>query len=385
MAITLAGMDGQRRPLGPAERLRRLHWPFVALVCVIAAIGVGLLYSVAGGSLEPWGRAHAWRFAAAIAVLLAAALIDVRLWMRAAVPFYLACLAGLLAVELTGLSGGGATRWIGLGDLQLQPSEFMKLALVLALARYYQAIDARTVSRPTRLVVPAALIALPVALVLRQPDLGTAALLAAGGAVVLLAAGVHWLYFALAALGAAGTVPLVWQGLHGYQKARILTFLDPERDPLGAGYHIIQSKIALGSGGWLGKGYIHGTQSQLNFVPEKHTDFIFIMVGEEFGFVGASAMIALFALVTLLALAMALRAKNRFGRLAGIGISCMLFAYVFVNIAMVAGLVPVVGVPLPLVSYGGTAMMAVMLALGVLLSIHVNRDLALPRPLARRR
>jgi rod shape determining protein RodA len=371
--------------LGLAARFVAISWPLVALICLAAAIGVGLLYSVAGGSMQPWAEVHAQRFALALAALFIAALIDIRLWMRVAYPLYGVSLIVLVGVEVAGQVGGGARRWIGMGGLQMQPSEFMKLALVLALARYYQKLDARHVSRLTRLAVPAAMIVMPAALVLRQPDLGTAILLLATGAAMLFAAGVHWLYFLAGLAGAAALAPFAWQALHGYQQDRLLAFIDPSRDPLGAGYHIIQSKIALGSGGIFGKGYIKGTQSQLNFVPEKHTDFIFSMVGEEFGFLGAGAILLLFAVLIATGVIMAVRIKNRFGRLTVFGVTAMLFLYVFVNIAMVTGLVPVVGVPLPLVSYGGSAMVSLMVGLGVVMSANIDRDLVIPRPLASRR
>jgi len=383
-ALASHHLDG-RGQLGIAARFMAISWPFVALICLAAAIGVGLLYSVAGGSMQPWAEVHAERFALALAALFIAALVDIRLWMRVAYPLYVVSLIVLIGVEVAGQVGGGARRWIGMGGLQMQPSEFMKLALVLALARYYQKLDARHVSRLTRLAVPVAMIVMPAALVMRQPDLGTAILLLATGAAMLFAAGVHWLYFLAGLAVAAAAAPFAWQALHGYQQERLLAFIDPARDPLGAGYHIIQSKIALGSGGIFGKGYIKGTQSQLNFVPEKHTDFIFSMVGEEFGLLGAGAILLLFAVLIAAGMIMAVRIKNRFGRLAVFGVTAMLFLYVFVNIAMVTGLVPVVGVPLPLVSYGGSAMVSLMVGLGVVISANIDRDAVIPRPLASRR
>jgi rod shape determining protein RodA len=382
-----------RRPTGPgiggpqlsyAGRLGAVNWPFVALLALAAGVGTALLYSVAGGSIEPWAVVHVERFGFALAALLIAAMIDIRVWMRAAFPLYGLMMAGLVAVAIFGETGGGAQRWLGAGTVQLQPSEFMKVALVLALARYYQGLDARRVSRPASLAVPAALILLPAILVVRQPDLGTAILLFATGGAIMFAAGVHWLYFAGGLAAVAAAAPFAWQALHGYQQERILAFLDPGRDPLGAGYHIIQAKIALGSGGVLGKGFVRGTQSQLNFVPEKHTDFIFSMLGEEFGLVGALAVLTLFAMLVLAGTVMAMRVKNRFGRLAAYGVVAMLFLYVFVNVAMVTGLVPVVGVPLPLVSYGGNAMVSLMVGFGVLMSAHIDRDRAMPRPLVAR-
>ena len=368
-----------------AQKLRDVDWPVAVLPMVLVAIGAAELFSVGGASFEPWAGTHVIRFAACYALFIAVALVDIRVWMRVAFPIYALALGALVAVELAGVTYGGATRWLSVGDFNLQPSELMKVALVLALARVYQGLDARTVSRPKNLVLPGALIALPMLLVAAEPDLGTAVLVMVTGAMMLLAAGVHWLYFFGAGLAAATAAPFAWSALHAYQKARILTFLDPERDPLGAGYHIIQAKIALGSGGSFGRGFGQGTQSHLDFVPEKHTDFIFTMLGEEFGFAGSLAIIGLYLALALLGLRIATRVENRFGRLVAAGVCMTLFAYVFVNIAMVTGLLPVVGVPLPLVSHGGTVMLSVMFGLGLLMSAHVHRHVNMPRPLARRR
>lgn len=368
-----------------AEKLRDIDWPFAVLLAMLVAIGAAELFSVADGSFEPWAGPHLMRFAACFVLFIAVALTDIRFWMRMAYPIYGAALFGLVLVELVGVTYGGATRWLSVGGLNLQPSELMKIALVLALARTFQGLDARAVSQPRNLLLPAVLIAVPTLLVAAEPDLGTALLVAITGALVLVAAGVHWLYFLGAGITAAAAAPFAWGALHAYQKARILTFLDPERDPLGAGYHIIQAKIALGSGGAFGRGFGQGTQSHLDFVPEKHTDFIFTMLGEEFGFAGALVIIALYAAVALMGLRIATRVENRFGRLVAAGVAMTLFAYVFVNIAMVTGLLPVVGVPLPLISHGGTVMLSVMFGLGLMMSAHVHRHMNMPRPLARRR
>ncbi len=356
-------------------KLLRVNWILALLTVAIAAIGSVMLYSVAGGELEPWASTHMWRFGACFCVMLVIALVDVRIWLKLAFPAYAAALVLLILVPLVGTKAMGAQRWLELGGFQVQPSEFMKVALVLALAALYQALDPAKVSRPLQLFLPLALIAMPVALVLKQPDLGTAALLGAGGIAVIFLAGAHWLYFGLGIAGTAGAVPFLWHYLRDYQKQRVLTFLDPERDPLGAGYHIIQSKIAVGSGGISGKGLTDGTQSQLNFLPEKHTDFIFTTLAEELGFIGAAGLLAMYLAVIALGLYVAMRCRHRFGRLVAGGVTFMLFLYVFINVAMVTGLIPVVGVPLPLVSYGGTAMMTLMVGIGFLLNVSVHRTM----------
>jgi rod shape determining protein RodA len=263
--------------------------------------------------------------------------------------------------------------------IQLQPSEIMKVALILALARYFHGQTDEEVVRPLYLVTPAALALAPAALVLKQPDLGTAVMLLMAAAAVFFMAGVRLWKFALGLLLTLGAIPVAWQFLHAYQRQRLLTFLNPESDPLGAGYHILQSKIALGSGGLFGKGFLAGTQSHLNFLPEKQTDFIFTMLAEEWGMLGGLVLLGLYLLLFIYGFAIALRSRNQFGRLLAIGLTTNLFFYVFINIAMVMGIVPVVGVPLPLISYGGTAMLAVMVAFGLMMSVYIHRDIRIPR------
>ncbi|GAB4236431.1 MAG: rod shape-determining protein RodA [Methyloligellaceae bacterium] len=355
------------------EKLAGLNWPFILLVTLLAGVGAAALYSVAGGSLEPWAETHVVRYCIGLAILFAVALLDMRIWLRCAYPVYLLALALLIAVPFLGVENGGARRWLEAGGISFQPAEFMKIALILAIARYYHWLPPGRVSNPLAVLVPLVMVAAPVALVIAQPDLGTAVLFAAVGAGLLFLAGVSWLYFTAGIVGVLSALPFVWNGLHDYQKARVMTFIDPEKDPLGAGYHILQSKIALGSGGIMGKGYMKGTQSQLNFLPEKHTDFIFTMFAEEMGFIGAIALLALYLAVLLSITYMALRCRNQFGRLMAAGVGLTLFIYVFINAAMVMGLVPVVGVPLPLVSYGGTSMLTLMFGLGLVLNAHVNR------------
>jgi rod shape determining protein RodA len=362
------------RQLSLNEKLGALNWPFLALVTAVSGVGVAALYSVSGGSFDPWAERQIYRFCFGMALLLMVALTDITVWMRAAFPLYVAALLMLVAVPVIGIETGGAKRWLGYGEWSFQPAELMKIALVLALARYYHWLGPRRISNPIALLLPLAMIAGPVALVIAQPDLGTAVLFAVVGVGLLFLAGVNWFYFLAGLIGVVSAVPFLWQRLHEYQKARILTFVDPDRDPLGAGYHILQSKIALGAGGISGKGFMQGTQSQLNFLPEKHTDFIFTMFAEEMGFIGAVVLLALYLLMMLFILYMTMRSKSTFGRLLASGIGITLFVYIFINVAMVMGLVPVVGVPLPLVSYGGTSMLTVMFGLGLVLNVHLHRN-----------
>ena len=356
------------------DKLGRISWGLIFLTSVIACIGFGMLYSAADGNLDPWASRQILRFAVGLVVVLVIAVIDIRIWIRWAYVIYAVTLAILLAVESFGIIGMGAQRWLYFGWFQLQPSELMKIALVLALARYFHRITLDDAKRPALLVTPVLMLLAPVVLVLRQPDLGTAAMLLVGAGAVFFVSGVAIRYFLVGGAIAAAGVPIAWQFLRDYQRERILTFLNPEADPLGAGYHILQSKIALGSGGLFGRGFMHGTQSHLSFLPEHQTDFIFTMLAEELGLVGAAGLIGLYVLLFAYGFAIALRARNHFGRLLGIGLTTTLFLYVFINIAMVVGLIPVVGVPLPLISYGGTAMITVLVSLGLLMCIFVHRD-----------
>jgi len=372
--------DGIERPqLLLKKKLMLINWPFLALVTAITLVGVAALYSVAGGSLEPWASRHVVRYCLGLALLFVVALSDIRWWLRAAYPLYFLALIMLALVIVIGVESGGAKRWLGYGELSFQPTEMMKIALVLALARYYQWLPPNRVSWPHAVLPPLLMIGLPAILALDQPDLGTAALFGIVGAGLLFLAGVSWIYFIGAIVGVIVVLPHVWEKLHDYQKERILTFIDPDRDPLGSGYHILQSKIAIGSGGFTGKGYMQGTQTQLNFLPEKHTDFIFTMFSEEMGFIGAAVLLTLYLLVLVFITYMALRCRSTFARLVAAGMGLCLFAYVFINVAMVTGLVPVVGVPLPLVSYGGTSMLTMMIGLGFVLNAHVNRETSIRR------
>jgi rod shape determining protein RodA len=362
-----------------AVKLLSVNWPLVALIATIAAVGFALLYSAGNGNWQPWASRQAMRFAVASALMLAVAIVDIRFWLRAAYGFYAATMVLLLAVEVRGAIGMGAQRWIDLGIIQIQPSEFMKVALVMVLARYFTNLPPEDIGKPQKLIVPTLLVLVPAVMVLKQPDLGTAVMLVLCGAAMFFLAGVRLWKFGIVLAAVGATVPFAWHHLRDYQKNRILTFLNPERDPLGAGYHALQAKIAVGSGGVFGKGFLAGTQAHLSFLPERQTDFIFTILGEEFGLIGGLVLIALYAVVFIYGYAIAFRSRSHFGRLLAFGITTNLFLYVFINIAMVIGLLPVVGVPLPLVSYGGTSMLTVMFGFGLLISVYVHRDVRFGR------
>jgi rod shape determining protein RodA len=357
-------------------KIWQISWVYVLLLCALAGVGYVALYS-AGGAPEPYASRHVLRFAAGLVLMIGIALVDIRFIARLVWPTYLVSLVLLVLVARYGHLGKGAQRWIEVGGLQVQPSELMKIALVLALASWFHSASWERIGNPLFLIPPVIAVLVPVALIVQEPNLGTAVITAALGATMFFAAGVRWWKFALIALPVPFAASLVYSHLHGYQRARIDTFLQPESDPLGAGYNIIQSKIALGSGGMWGKGFLQGTQGHLDFLPEKQTDFIFTTIGEEFGFVGSAVVLALLGLIVLGGMAIALRCRHQFGRLVAFGIAMNFFLYVFVNIAMVMGTIPVGGVPLPLVSHGGSAMITVMIGFGLLMSVHVHRDVAL--------
>jgi rod shape determining protein RodA len=359
---------------GVLQKLWQVPWSFVLLLCAVAAAGYVALYSAGGGSAEPYAARHALRFGLGMVLLLSIGLVDIRFIARFAWLGYAGGLALLVLVLVHGSVGKGAQRWIDIGPLQLQPSELMKIMLVLGLAAWFQRATWERTGRLLFLIPPALMVLLPAGLILQQPNLGTALITGMIGCGVFFAAGVRLWKFALVGATMAVAAPVAYEQLHDYQRARITTFLDPESDPLGAGYNIIQSKIALGSGGWWGKGFLQGTQGHLNFLPEKQTDFIFTMIAEEFGLVGALAVLGLLALVVVFCFAVALRCRHQFGRLLAAGLGTNFFLYVFVNVAMVTGAIPVGGVPLPLISHGGSAMLTTMLGFGLLLSVFVHRD-----------
>jgi rod shape determining protein RodA len=376
---TLRSYAAFRRTLTMNDKLLDLHWPLVFGICIIACIGFAMLYSVAGGHFSPWASKQMMRFCIGLVLLGVAAMIDIRVWMSLAYPFYALCLVLLVVVQVAGHTGLGAQRWIDLGPVQLQPSELMKIALILALSRYLHGLDVEDVSKPLRLLVPLAMIGIPAALVLMQPNLGTATILMMDGASLLFLAGLSWWWIVPTVSAVAAAIPIAWQFLHDYQKRRVMTFLNPQSDALGAGWNISQAEIALGSGGVGGKGFLQGTQSQLNFLPEKETDFIFTSVGEEFGLVGCIALLLLFAAVIGYGVRIAMSSRSQFGRLVALGLTLNFFFYIMINGLMVMGLIPVVGIPMPLLSYGGTAMLTVLFGFGILMSVHVHRLVEIPR------
>lgn len=367
-----------RRPLTLSEKLLEVDWGLIILITLAACAGFAMLYSIAGGHLRPWAGPQIIRFAVGLLILVAAAMIDIRVWMGLAYPAYGVAFLLLLVVQSMGHVGLGAQRWIDLGPLQIQPSELMKISLVLALARYLHGLTVEDISRPVKLLVPLVMIAAPAVLVLLQPNLGTAIILVADGCSLLFLAGLSWRWIVPALGAVAASIPVAWEFMHDYQRQRVLTFLDPSSDALGAGWNITQAKIAIGSGGFSGKGFLQGTQSRLNFLPEKETDFIFTTLGEEFGFAGSIALLILFGLIIVYGIRIAMASRSQFGRLVAMGVTLNFFFYIMINGLMVMGLIPVVGIPMPLVSYGGSAMMTVMFGFGLLMSVHVHRQVEIP-------
>jgi len=369
----------ERDQLTLGRKLLSFNWALLLFLCLVASVGFATLYSVGNGSLDPWAKRHAIRFLLGMSILFVVALTDVRIWFKLAYPIYILAVVLLIAVAVVGTTGKGAERWIDLRVIQLQPSELMKVALILALARYFHKVPPEHMSGIGVLIFPLILTAIPVVLVLKQPDLGTALLLIFEVVALMFLAGVALRWFFAAGAMVAVAIPIGLSSLKDYQMERILTFINPERDPTGAGYHILQSKIAFGSGGMSGRGFLKGTQSQLNFLPEKQTDFIFTMFAEEFGFLGGLGLLGLYLLIIFYVLAIAVQVGHQFGRLLAMGICVMFFLYVFINAAMVMGLIPVVGVPMPLVSYGGTSMLTVMIGFGLIMSAHIHRNVDIPR------
>lgn len=361
-------------PRGVRAKLFEINWTFVLLVALIGVIGVAMLYSVERGSWDPYAIRHLVRLTAGLGIMVVVAMFPPRFWMGVAYPVYLGALILLVGVEFFGVTAGGAQRWIDIGPIRMQPSELMKIALVLALARYYHDLPEDKVSSLGGLIIPAGMIAAPMGLIIMQPDLGTSLLLAATGAVIVFMAGLSWWVILGAAIFAlAGALAYLNFFIEPYQLERITTFLNPSEDPMGAGYQILQSQIALGSGGATGKGYLQGTQASLDFLPEKQTDFIFTILGEEFGFLGGLVVLGLYALLLANCVLIAASCRSTFLRLVVMGVATTFALYVFINVGMVMGLLPVVGVPLPLISYGGTVMLTVLFGLGLILGAHVHR------------
>jgi len=362
-----------------AGKLRYINWTLLLLVTLVASVGFAALYSAAGGSFQPWAIKQMVRFTVGIGGMIFVGMIDIRFWHRMAYPFYIFVFILLVIVEIMGEIGMGAQRWINLGIIQIQPSELMKIAVVMALARYFHAANPEDTRRITFLIPAALLILLPVGLVMVQPDLGTGLMILMAGTGMFFIGGAPAWLFILGIIGFCASIPVAWHFLHDYQRNRVLTFLDPESDPLGTGYHITQSKIALGSGGINGKGFLNGTQSHLNFLPEKQTDFIFTLWCEEWGLLGGFFLLGLFTLLITYCASMAFRCRHSFGRLLAFGLTINFSLYMFINVAMVMGLVPVVGIPLPLISYGGTAMLSLLFGFGLIMSAHIHRDAKLPK------
>jgi rod shape determining protein RodA len=365
------------------SKLAQIDWVFVALLSCLAGVGIVILYSISdrGGGMnwQPWAYSQLIVYMVCLVMMIGMALLDLRVWLNLCYPIYGFALLLLIAVAVHGSTHLGGKRWLDLGPLRFQPSEIMKVALVMGLARFYHEISAKEANLSWKLIIPALMIGLPVGLVLKQPDLGTGMLIAGTGLIVMILAGLNWKIIAAGASAVVVAIPLAVPHLHGYQQKRILTFLHPEQDPSGDGYHIIQSKIAMGSGGLLGKGLGLGSQSQLNFLPEKHTDFIMSAVCEDLGFAGGFIVFALAGVIILMALRMAAVSHSHFGRLVAAGVTSVFALHVLINGAMVMGLFPVVGVPMPLVSYGGSAMLMVMMGFGMVMGVRVHRYQELPR------
>ncbi len=380
MAFVKQGSDYLKSyNLSIIEKIKKFNYVFLAFVCSIVFMGLIVLYSASNGNFSPWADKQFARFLLSLGVLCVIALSNVRFWLKYAYVIYTGALMLLLGVALFGHVGMGAQRWLDLGVLHVQPSEIMKIALVLALARYFHGSTLSDIRSIRYIIVPLLLMILPVVLILEQPDLGTALILVFITGGIFFIVGVQIWKFLAVLLGACGIMPIIWSFLHAYQQQRVLTFLNPQSDPLGAGYHIIQSKIALGSGGVFGKGFMQSTQSRLSFLPEKQTDFIFTLFAEEFVFMGSILLITLFLIVIGYGFYIGLKANHFFGKILAIGLSINFTLYLFINIAMVTGLLPVVGVPLPLMSYGGTAMMTLFIGFGLIELIYINKDLIISK------
>lgn len=363
------------------DKFWHLAWGQIFFICVFSCIGFTALYSAAGGKIDPWASAQIIRFLFSLVIVVGLAIVDIRWIFRSVWILYGGSLLLLLLVDIFGHVGMGAQRWLDLGIVKIQPSELAKITTIMALARYFHSRELNEVRKPENLIFPALLIAIPVALVVKQPDLGTGLSIVLGGIAMLFAAGISMWIFIIGIILVLIAVPMGWPFLHDYQKDRVMIFLNPESDPLGAGFHITQSKIALGSGGLTGKGFLEGTQSHLNFLPEKHTDFIFTLWGEEWGFIGGLILLVVASIIILYGYWMAFQCRNHFARLLTFGLTMNFSIYIMVNIGMVMGLLPVVGIPLALMSYGGTAMLTVMVGFGLMQNCIANRDARLPRGL----
>ncbi len=355
-------------------RFIRLNWLILFLLTILTAIGVATLYSASGGNMDPWARNHMVRFGFALFITVLIGMVNIKYWFKLSYTVYFLSVLLLFSVEYVGVEIAGAKRWIDFGISYIQPSEVMKISLILAISKYLSECGDVRLHWVKSLLIPLLLIFIPLILVLKQPDLGTGLLLLFSGISVIFVAGISYWFISGGILSFLISLPFIWSFLHDYQKERVLTFLNPERDPLGSGYHIIQSKIAIGSGGFLGKGFLNGSQSQLDFIPEIHTDFIFAIFSEEFGLFGSLLVLFIFSLIITYCIYISYKVKDHFSRLLVFVLSVTIILYVFSNIAMVIGIIPVVGVPLPLISYGGTAMVTVMTAIGLVMSANFYTD-----------
>lgn len=361
-------------------RLYEVNWLLFALVFLVGGIGVAMIFAATDGRWGAGAFQHLQRLVLGGGLMLFVAMVNIRIWYFLAYPIYAAAVLLLGAVDIFGVEVNGSVRWLDFGFMRLQPSEIMKLAIVLALARYYHDLPGWRVSRASGLFGALLIIGIPMQFIFRQPDLGTTILLVATGFALVFLAGINWRVMLGGFVTAAIAIPIFYKfGLKDYQRARINTMFAPEADPMGASYHIIQSKIALGSGGVSGKGFMQGTQRSGDYVPENTTDFIFTVIGEEFGLIGGVGTIALYGLLIGFCLYLSLQVKHLFSRLLILGVTTTFALYVFINLAMVMGLIPVVGVPLPLISYGGTVILTVMSGFGLILSAHLFRNAELPK------
>lgn len=363
-----------------SQKLEQLNWLLISLIIILAFIGFLMLYSAGGGNFRPWLIRQLLFFCLFFPLMIFIAVTDIKIWFKASYIFYAIALTLVIIVDIMGHNAMGATRWFRIGPLTIQPSEIMKVCTVFALARYFYSIEMQNIGKIKFVIIPLILITVPTVFIFHQPDLGTAAILAIVGVSILFLAGVRMWKFAVVGVGILTAIPFVWHFvLYDYQKQRVLTFLNPNNDPLGSGYNIIQSKIAIGSGGMFGKGYLNGTQGQLNFLPEKQTDFIFTMLSEELGFIGSFFTIAVYSAIIAIGISIATKTKHQYGRLLTMGVINIFFVHMFINIGMGTGLIPVVGAPLPFVSYGGTIMASMMIGFGLVLNVdlHKNSDLKL--------
>ena len=364
----------RNRPLPLLSRLVEVNWFIVLVMTLIACIGFAMMVSADGGHFAPWASQQVVRFSVAFVIMMVLALTPMRVLMDYAYIAYFICLMVLVGVDIMGHTGMGAKRWLSLGGLNLQPSEFMKLAVILVLARYFHQLRPEDIRRFSFIIPPILLILVPAVFILREPNLGTTTILVSVGGIMCFLAGVQWWYFAGVIAGGVSVAPVAWHFMHDYQKRRVITFLDPQADPLGAGYNILQSMIAIGSGGFFGKGYLQGSQNQLNFLPEKHTDFIFTMLAEEFGFFGSLVLLGLYGVLLASGMSVALASRSTFGVMVASGVTALIFMHILINCAMVMGMIPVVGVPLPLMSYGGSIMLSTVMGIGLLLNAWSHRD-----------